>query len=149
MAHFNPKLPIVLEADDSGRGIGGVMAHISAYGRRENTYPTIQKEALAIVESTKKFFDYLIGHKFLLRTDHKPLVIVFGDKKGIPTIAAARMQRCAHFLMSFDYPIEPKKSIENAVADAMSLPLEIGAAPRSEGEKLHRLHCREGNSTKP
>lgn len=86
----------------------------------ELNYLTIQKEALAIVESTKKFFDYLIGHKFVLRTDHKPLVSVFDDKKGVPTIAAARMQRWAHFLMAIDFAIEHEKYVENSVADMLS-----------------------------
>lgn len=133
LTHFNPKLPIVLETDASDRGIGGVISHqfddgqerpIAFFSRTlqpaEQNYPTIQKEALAIVESTKKFFDYLIGLKFLLRTDHKPLVAIFGDKKGVPTIAAARMQRWAHYLMAFDYTIEHQKGVDNTVADTLS-----------------------------
>lgn len=111
LSHFNPDWPIILETDASEKGIGGALSHklpdgterpIAFFSRTltvaENNYPTIQKEALAIVESTKKFFDYLIGTRFTLRTDHKPLVSVFGEHKGIPTIAAARMQRWALFI---------------------------------------------------
>lgn len=89
----------MLETDASDRGIGGVISHVIEGGverpiaffsrtlsTAEENYPTIQKEALAIVESTKKFFDYLIGQRFLLRTDHKPLVAVFGEKKVYPRL---------------------------------------------------------------
>lgn len=138
LAHFNPKIPIILDTDASAIGIGGVLSHRLSNGderpiaffsrtlnKAEENYPVIQKEALAIVESTKKFYDYLIGQKFTLRTDHRPLVSIFGEKTGIPSIAAARMQRWAEHLAAFNYTIEYKKGIENGAADALSrLPVD-------------------------
>ena len=58
----------------------------------------------------RKFHQYLYGREFVLITDHKPLLSLLGPKKGIPTLAAARMQR----------------NDEHANADGLSrLPLEV------------------------
>lgn len=48
---------------------------------------------LAIVFAVDKFHQYLYGRKFVLRTDHKPLVSIFGPNMGIPSAAASRLQR--------------------------------------------------------
>jgi len=41
------------------------------------------------------------GREFILRTDHKPLVSIFGEKKGIPLMSAHRLQRYAIFLSGY------------------------------------------------
>ena len=53
-------------------------------------------------------------------TDHKPLVTILGPKTGVPTLAAARMQRWALILAAYQYEIEFRKSAEHANADALS-----------------------------
>lgn len=145
LAHYNPKLPIILETDACEKGISGVLIHVFPTEERpvvffsrtltpaEENYPVIQKEALAIVESTKKFYQYLIGRRFKLRTDHKPLTAIFGESKGIPVIAAARMQRWAYHLSAYDFSIEHVPGSRNIVADALSrLPRRVPAAQVSE-----------------
>ena len=59
----------------------------------ERNYSQIDKEALALVFAVQKFHPYLYGRKFVLLTDHKPLVTLLGPKKAIPPLAAARLQR--------------------------------------------------------
>lgn len=136
LSHFNPKMKIVLTCDASSYGIGAVLSHILPSGEErpvafcsrtlttaEKNYSVIDKEALAIIFACKKFYHYLIGHKFILRTDHKPLIRLFGENSGIPTMAASRIQRWASFLAAFDYSIEYAKGCDNN-ADAFSrLPL--------------------------
>lgn len=85
----------------------------------ERNYSTIQKEALAIVFSVTKLHQYLIGNEFILQTDHKPLLAIFIEKKGIPVMAAARMQRWAFQLSAFNFKIQHVKSSLNH-ADSLS-----------------------------
>lgn len=133
LTHFNPNLPIKLTCDGSLNGIGAAYFHImpdnsekpiafasKTLNKAESNYSTIDREALAIYFGVKKFAHYLIGRKFLPQTDHKPLISIFGDKKGIPIMAASRLQRWAIYLSSFDFTIEYIKGETNINADFLS-----------------------------
>ena len=48
-----------------------------------------------------KFHRYPFGRQFTLLTDHKPLTTLFGPKRGVPTLAAARLQRWALILSAY------------------------------------------------
>jgi len=54
------------------------------------SYSQIDKETLAIVFGVKHFHQYLLGRQFIIKSDHKPLQHLFGEKKGIPDMASAR-----------------------------------------------------------
>jgi hypothetical protein len=148
LAHFNPDLPIYLTTDASNTGISGVLSHIidgkeqiiACTSRTlmpaETKYSTVQKEALSIRHSVGKFYQYLIGNFFILRTDHKPLVALFGENKGLPQMAANRLQRWALFLSEFDYKIEHIKGKDNPVADFMSrMPRKLNTISEEYSEK--------------
>jgi hypothetical protein len=67
----------------------------------------------------------LYGRSIILKTDHKPLIPIFGEKKGIPVMAAHRLQRYAIFLAGYTYTIEFMKGDDNGNVDALfRLPLE-------------------------
>lgn len=96
-----------------------VLSHVSddgeerliAYATRtlsasEQNYSMIEKEALAIVFGIKKFHQYLYGRRFSLLTDHRPLTLLLGPKRGIPVLAASRLQRWAIQLPAYQYDIE-------------------------------------------
>ena len=90
----------------------------------EQDYAKVEKEALALVFAVKKFHQYLYGRVFTLVTDHKPLLAILGPKKGIPSLAAARLQRWALLLSAYSYNIEYKPTGQHSNADALSrLPL--------------------------
>ena len=91
----------------------------------ERNYSQVEKEALALIFGVKRFHIYLYGRRFTLITDHKPLLSILGPKKGIPQLAAARLQRWAYLLSAYVYDIAFKGTKEHANADGLSrLPVE-------------------------
>ena len=137
LVHYDTSLPMRMAADASAYGIGAVISHVLPNGDEkpiaftsrtlsssEKNYSQIEKEALALVYGVYKFHQYLYGRRFTLVMDHQPLTTIFGPKKGIPTIAAARIQRWAVQLAAFQYDIEYKSTHDHGNADALSrLPL--------------------------
>lgn len=138
LCHFNPERLLVLTCDASNVGLSAILSHKFdgnetrpiAFASRtltmaEKNYSTNHKEALAVVFGTKKYYQYLIGTKFILQTDHKSLLTIFNHNKGIPVMAAGRIQRWALYLSAFDFTIEHIKGGKN-FSDALSrLPLSI------------------------
>jgi len=76
-----------------------------------------------------KLKQYLLGLKFILKTDHKPLVGIFVDKKGLPLMACARLQRWALIISHFQFTIEHIKDLPNE-ADSLSRNPQIGGIIR-------------------
>ena len=138
LTHYNPNLPLKLAGDASAYGVGAVISHTMddgteqpiAFGSRtlsksEQNYSQIEKEALSLIYGVRKFHSYLLGRKFTLVTDHKPLTYILGPKRGIPPLAAARLQRWALILAAYNYNIEYRPTGAHANADSLSkLPLK-------------------------
>lgn len=137
LMHYSPELPLVLTADASSVGVGAVLSQVTAAGERpvayasrslttaERNYAQNDREALAIVYGIRKYHQYSYGRKFILRTNHKPLTYIFGNKVGIPVMSASRLQRWAVLLSGYNYDIEYVSS-KNNCADALSrLPAKL------------------------
>uniref|UniRef100_A0A8R1EPP3 RNA-directed DNA polymerase n=2 Tax=Caenorhabditis japonica TaxID=281687 RepID=A0A8R1EPP3_CAEJA len=133
LTHYMPKIPIVVAADACDYGIGAVISHRFADGTEkpiahaarslnsaEKNYSQIEKEGLGLIFAVKRFHKYLFGRKFLLRTDHKPLLSIFGSKKGIPVHSQNRLVRWSTILLAYDFDIEYVKTDEFGQADALS-----------------------------
>ena len=106
----------------------------------EQRYAQIEKEALGITWASERFADYLIGLKYHIETDHKPLVPLLSTKnlEGLP----ARVQRFRMRMMRFSYTIShvPGKSL--CTADALSrAPL---ARPIKGGNLNYQIVAKEG-----
>ena len=138
LAHYNSQYPLRLAADASSYGLGAVISHIFPNGLErpiafasrtltasERNYSQLEKEALSLIFAVKKFHQYLYGREFILYTDHKPLTTILGPKRGIPPLAAARLQRWALQLSAHQYKIQFRPTKAHANADALSrLPLQ-------------------------
>ena len=68
----------------------------------------------------KKFHQFLYGRKFIVVTDHKPLVTLFAPDKGTPAMAANRLARWALLVHQYDYTVEYRRSKDHGNADALS-----------------------------
>lgn len=138
LVFYDMKKPLRLACDSSAYGVGAVVSHLMEDGSErpiafasrtlsssERNYAQVEKEALSLIFGVKKFHKYLYGRTFTLITDHKPLVTIFGPKNGIPTLAAARMQRWALILSGYQYQIVYRPSQEHGNCDSLSrLPVE-------------------------
>lgn len=133
LIHYDSKKNLILACDASPYGVGAVLSQLDSQGRErpiayasrtltkaENNYAQLEREALGIVFGVKKFHKYLYGRKFVLVSDNKPLITIFGPKTGIPTLAALRLQRWALLLMMYNYDIKYKSSEEHGNADYLS-----------------------------
>ena len=137
LVHYNPDLPIRIAGDASAYGVGAVLAHVLPDGSErpvafasrtltssEKNYAQVEKEALSLIFAVKRFHAYLYGRSFTIITDHKPLTAILGPKKGIPPLAAARLQRWAWILSAYKYEIEFRPTGKHGNADGLSrLPL--------------------------
>ena len=133
LAHYDPDKEIILATDASDYGVGAVLLHKFQDGTTkpvahasrtllpaERNYSQIEKEALAIIVGVKKFHRFIHGRSFILQTDHKPLLSIFGSKKGIPAHTANRLQRWAVTLSNYRFKMEHISSKNLGHADALS-----------------------------
>lgn len=84
-------------------------------GPAQSNYSVIEKELLAIVWAIENFGHYLYGREFLIITDHKPLIFLFGTKN-----INSRLHRWKLTLMEYQFKIFHRNGAQNVVADALS-----------------------------
>ena len=105
----------------------------------EQRYAQIEKEALATVWACEKFASYLIGGKFSIETDHKPLVPLLSTKhfNSLPP----RILRFRLRLDRFDYTIHHVPKKELYTADALSrAPISVtGVVSKNFQNKLENF----------
>ncbi|KAI5179217.1 hypothetical protein PAEPH01_2605, partial [Pancytospora epiphaga] len=138
--------PFIVETDASEQAIGAVLKQVQegkerilryasrTYHGAESRYSTIERETLAIVFALQQFRVYLCN-KFLLRTDHKPLVWLrdMTDPQG-------RVARWIMFSSDFNFEIEHISGERNNWADMMSRPecLTLGKGGGTQDAENYR-----------
>ena len=127
MAYPESSSTFILDTDASGSGIGAVLSQIIegeerviAYGSRiltkaERAYCVTRREMLAVVHFCKYFRHYLLGRKFLLRTDHASLRWLKSFKEPEGQVA-----RWLEVLDTYNFQLEHRPGVRHANADAMS-----------------------------
>jgi hypothetical protein len=121
------KKGFIVTRDAGPTGVGSVLSQGPlghdlpvAYASRvltkaERIYSTIERELTAIVWGCKQFRPYILGRKFTIVTDHRPLTWIF--KMNDPSF---RIMRLKLKLQEFDYTIVYKKGKENCNSDGLS-----------------------------
>ncbi|UYV79603.1 hypothetical protein LAZ67_17003232 [Cordylochernes scorpioides] len=93
--------------------------------QRKKRFSQLENKALSITFGVEKFRQYLLGQKFVLVTDNRPLIHIFSPHKPIPICASSRIKRWSLKLAAFNYTVEFRKTSDNSNVDALSrLPLE-------------------------
>jgi hypothetical protein len=125
----------VNECDASGLGIGAILMQgrqpIAYFSRalygHNLSLSTYDKEMLALITSIQMWRPYLLGHRFVVRTDHRNLKYLWGQ-----TIATEAQQKWLIKLMGYDFTIEYKKGHDNRAANALSCQMERDLLALSE-----------------
>lgn len=118
----------ILDTDASDYAIGAVLSQKDSEGRemvlsyaskclskREKNYCVTRREMLALIVFIKQFRQYLLGRRFLVRTDHQSLRWLqnFRDPEG----QTARWQEQ---LQEYDFECQYRPGKRHANADALS-----------------------------
>ena len=127
MAYPLPKGRYTLDTDASQYAIGAVLSQeqngvqrVIAYGSKtlgksERNYCTTDRELLAIKHFLEHYKHYLLGRRFLVRTDHQPLRFLFSLKEP-----KDRTARWIEIMSSYDFAIEYRPGKKHGNADGMS-----------------------------
>ena len=84
----------------------------------ERNYSVGEKEALSCVWACEKWFQYVWGRHFVLRTDHQALNTLLSSKGS--GRQSMRIARWATRLLRFNYTVEYLPGLRNYAADALS-----------------------------
>ena len=149
---YDPSLEVTLTADSSKEALGAVLTQngkpvifvSKTLSKTQSNYSNIEREALAVTWSTLRLKQFLLGRKFTIITDHKPLEFLLKADKAIPTGASARICRWAIELMPFEYAIKYVPGTKIAHADALSRLKFYDHIPDELGEHIiTQLHAIE------
>ena len=119
--------PFILTTDASNYALGAILSQgeigkdlpisyaSKTLGKHDLNKPVIEKELLAIYWGIEFFRPYLVGRKFIVVTDHRPLVSLFTHKNPSSKLTRIRVELSDH-----DFEIVYKKGKMNTNADALS-----------------------------
>jgi len=124
----NFKEPFLLETDASGSGIGVVLSQgkhpIACFSKkltpRMQKQSTYVREFYAITKALAKFRHYLLGNKFVIKTDQKSLKEIL--EQNLHTL---EQQQCLPKFLGYDFTIQYKPGKENIPADGLSRSLMV------------------------
>jgi hypothetical protein len=142
--------PFEVHTDASDRAIGGVLVqegHPVAFESRklndaEQNYSTHEKEMTAVVHCLGIWRVYLLGPKFVVKTDNVANTFFWTQKK-----LSQRQARWQEFLAEYDFVWKHKPGSHNQVADALSRREVIAtvlAIAQVESDMLCRLRQAAG-----
>lgn len=127
LAYPNPHDKFILDTDASDKGIGSELSQIQegveraiSFGsnillKEQRNWCTTRKELLSVVKFCRYFRHYLLGRKFLLRTDHGCLVWLMRFKNP-----EGQLARWLEELSQYDFEILHRPGKKHQNADGLS-----------------------------
>ena len=133
MAYPNDAGLYILDTDASDTGIGATLSQMQwsdklqaeverpvvfaskLLSRAERRYCVTRRELLAVVFFVQRFRHYLLGRKFVIRTDHSALRWVMSFKNPVD-----QMARWIEVLSQYDFSIEHRPGVKHGNADGLS-----------------------------
>lgn len=119
--------PFIITVDASQNGTGAILSQIHdncdlpvAYASKQFTKgeshkSTIEQELIAIHFAITYFRPYIYGTEFLVKSDHRPLIYLYGLKDPSSKLTRIRLE-----LEEFNFKVEHIKGKDNVGADALS-----------------------------
>lgn len=115
--------PFIIETDACKNGVGAVMmqegkpiAFMSkALSAKHLGMSTYEKELMAVIIAVQKWRSYLLGHQFIIKTDHEALKYIMEQR-----LTTGLQQKWLSRLLGYDYIITYRKGKDNVVADSLS-----------------------------
>lgn len=147
LSHFNPKATLVLTTDASDVAAGASLEQMEGNQKKpiglfscklssaQRRYSTYDRELLAVYLAIQFFQHILDGRRFIVRTDHKPLVYAFQQRSDK---APQRRLRHLDFISQYTTEIVYLPGEENLVADALSRVNALSTTPlQLDQRELH------------
>jgi len=125
---FSIEKHTVLTVDASMKSLGAVLTQeghpilfiSKTLTKTESNYSNIEREALAAVWACKRLEHFLLGKKFTLETDNKPLTHILNAESEVKTDISPRLLRLSLKMMRYDYNIQHVAGKANVIADTLS-----------------------------
>lgn len=142
----DPKKPLTLETDASGKAVGGVLLQdgrpISFVSHKlnsqERAWSAVELEAFAIVYSIGKLRQFLLGRSFTLITDQQSVAYLL-DGRPKSKIKNAKINRWRLELAEFQFEIKYRPGNDNSMADALSRVAACQSIDNLDAERLIEL----------
>lgn len=150
---FDPQLYTELHTDASMLALSAILLQRSAEdgqlhpvyylskktNEAEKKYTSYELEALAVIESVKKFRHYLFGIKFKIVTDCQAFEMTL-RKKDMST----RVARWALVLQEYDYEVEHRTGSQMRHVDALSRAPYVGVITRELHDRIKAAQEQDG-----
>lgn len=125
---FDPNLPILIYTDASLLGVGAMLKQpqdnneekpVAYFSKKLNEVQKRKKaiylECLAIKESVKYWQHWLIGRRFIIFSDHKPL-----QNMNIKSRTDEELGDLTYYLSQYDFEVKYSPGRYNLEADCLS-----------------------------
>ena len=129
-------LEAILKQEQPDGGFRPVCYASRKLSKTEQHYSPFERVALAVKWACEKFFLFLYGTEFEIRTDHKPLITVLAANSKPPS---ARIKRWLLYLQQFRYKFTHIQGKYNS-ADVLSR-LPVGPAQSNDSASTKVYAC--------